>query len=62
MLNLPIPRRSFLDSRLRTQSHESRRLSAGRRNGDTHLGLGARVTARVHPNQARYRALAPRAL
>jgi hypothetical protein len=43
MLYLPVPRRSFLDSRLRNQSLEARRIAAGRRTGDTHLGLGPRL-------------------
>ena len=47
MLSLPIPRRSFLDSSLRRQSHESRRLPTSSRTGDTHLGHGHRdVTPR----------------
>jgi hypothetical protein len=61
MLNLPVPRRSFLDSRLRNQSHESRRIQAGRRTGDSHLGLGPRLDA-VADRENRRRTTWPTAL
>ncbi|MEM6328605.1 MAG: hypothetical protein AAF791_15935 [Bacteroidota bacterium] len=61
MLNLPIPRRSFLDSRLRNHGQETRRVAAGSRTGDSHLGLGRRVAPEA-PNQIRHRSPARRAL
>lgn len=61
MLNLPIPRRSFLDSRLRCQSHETRRLAAGSRTGTSHFGHGHRVPTDA-PNQIRHRSPARRAV
>ncbi|HIG75405.1 MAG TPA: hypothetical protein EYQ24_12780 [Bacteroidetes bacterium] len=60
MLNLPIPRRSILDSRLRSQSHETRRLGAGYRVGDTHLGHGSRTV--TPPARTRYRTRPARTL
>lgn len=55
MFTTPIPRRSFLDSRLRTQSRETRHLSRGYAIGDSHLGLGSRATSARPSNRVRYR-------
>ena len=59
MLNLPIPRRSFLDSRLRCQSHETRRLIAGSRKGESHLGHGIRAASPAPPSRDRFQSRLP---
>ncbi|WP_412070511.1 hypothetical protein [Rubrivirga sp. IMCC43871] len=43
MFHVPIPRRSFLDSPLRSRSHENRQLSHHGAVGDSHLGHGHRL-------------------
>ena len=45
MFNVPVPRRSFLDSRLRSHSHENRRMTRGVPTGDSHLGMGPRAVS-----------------
>ena len=50
MFTIPIPRRSFLDSHLRTQSRETRHVSRGYALGESHLGQGPRV-ASSHPSR-----------
>ena len=55
MFSTPIPRRSFLDSRLRSQSLETRRLERGHATGSSHLGLGSRTTTRSHSDRTRVR-------
>ena len=47
MFSIPVPRRSFLNSSLRTQSRETRYVARGYASGDSHLGLGS------HANTAR---------
>lgn len=55
MFTIPIPRRSFLDSSLRTQSRETRHLARGYAIGDSHLGHGSRANSVRPSGRARHR-------
>ena len=59
MFSTPIPRRSFLDSRLRSQSLQTRRVTRGIPTGDTHLGVSARAVSPAAPNRQRARSTRP---
>ena len=59
MFSVPVPRRSFLDSRLRSQGQQTRRVARGLPTGDTHLGAGPRAVSPAAPNRQRARSTRP---